>query len=110
MAALDAKKFERTKTEFSQPVRQILAMTLALAAVGVAAYFLYGPIRTVFFANLGLNGLISGVFLIGLFACFYQVIILVSAVNWIEGFAIDRPGHEFVSPPGLLVSLSSLLP
>lgn len=109
VAAIDRKKLDKTKTAFSQPVRQIMAMLVALSAVGVAAYFLYGPIRTVFFANVGLNALISGVFVIGLFACFYQVVALVTAVSWIEGFAIDRPGHEFVNPPRLLVSLSSML-
>ncbi|MEM7268097.1 MAG: biopolymer transporter ExbB [Pseudomonadota bacterium] len=86
-----------------------MAMLIALGAVGVAAYFLYAPIRTVFFANVGLNGLIGGVFVIGLLACFYQVFALVSSVSWIEGFAIDRPGHEFVQPPRLLRSLSALL-
>ena len=86
-----------------------MAMLLALAAVGVASYFLYQPIRTVFFANVGLNGLIGGVFVVGLIACFYQVLALVQSVSWIEGFAIDRPGHEFVEPPRFLRSLSSLL-
>ena len=97
------------KTEFSQPVRQIVAMLVALAAVGGASYLLYQPIRTVFFANIGLNGLIGGVFVIGLISCFYQVFALVRSVSWIEGFAIDRPGHEFVEPPRLLRSLSTLL-
>lgn len=99
----------RTRTEFEQPVRQILAMLAALAAVSIAAYFLYKPIETVFLANVGLNGLIGGVFLIGLIATFWQVIALIRAVSWIEGFAIDRPGHEFVEPPRLLRSLSTLL-
>ncbi|MEL7466703.1 MAG: biopolymer transporter ExbB [Pseudomonadota bacterium] len=97
------------KTEFSQPVRQIMAMLIALGAVGAAAWFLYQPIRTVFFANIGLNGLIGGVFIIGLISCFWQVFALLRSVSWIEGFAIDRPGHEFVEPPRLLKSLSSLL-
>lgn len=100
---------EQSKTEFAQPVRQILAMLIALAAVGAVSYFLYGPIRTVFFANVGLNALIGGVFIIGLLACFYQVYALVASVSWIEGFAIDRPGHEFVAPPRLLASLNALL-
>lgn len=84
-------------------------MLIALAAVGAVSYFLYGPIRTVFFANVGLNALIGGVFIIGLLACFYQVYALVASVSWIEGFAIDRPGHEFVAPPRLLASLNALL-
>ncbi|MEM8756022.1 MAG: biopolymer transporter ExbB, partial [Pseudomonadota bacterium] len=97
------------RTEFSQPVRQLLAMLIALGAVGAAAYLLQKPIQQVFLANIGLNGLIGAVFVIGLIACFYQVLALVSSVSWIEGFAVDRPGHEFVEPPRLLRSLSSLL-
>lgn len=99
----------RTEVEFEQPVRQVLAMLLALAAVGVAAFFLYKPIERVFLANVGLNGLISAVFVIGLIATFWQVLALARSVSWIEGFAIDRPGHEFVEPPRLLRSLSTLL-
>lgn len=99
----------RARVEFEQPVRQILAMLAALVAVGVAAFFLYKPIETVFLANVGLNGLIGGVFVIGLMATFWQVISLIRAVSWIEGFAIDRPGHEFVEPPRLLRSLSTML-
>ncbi len=95
--------------EFSQPVRQIFLMVLALAAVGAVAWFLYEPIRTVFEANLYLNGLIVGVFVIGVLACFRMVFQLVSAVSWIEGFASNRAGHEFVKPPGLLASLAALL-
>lgn len=100
---------DQTRKEFAQPVRQILAMLIALGAVGAVGYLLYAPIRTVFFANVGLNALITGVFVIGLIACFWQVFALVSSVSWIEGFAIDRPGHEFVEPPRLLRSLSALL-
>lgn len=109
MVNLDQSRLDQAKTEFSQPIRQILSMLIALTAVGAAAYFLYGPIRTVFFANVGLNALIGGVFVIGLIACFWQVVSLIVSVSWIEGFAIDRPGHEFVSPPRLLASLSALL-
>lgn len=100
---------DRIRVEFEQPIRQILAMLAALAAIGVAAWVLHKPIQTVFLANIGLNGLIGFVFLIGLIATFWQVLALVRAVSWIEGFAIDRPGHEFVEPPGLLRSLSTLL-
>jgi hypothetical protein len=32
-----------------------------------------------------------------------------SAVSWIEGFAADRPGHEFTSPPRLMATLAALL-
>ncbi len=100
---------QRRQIEFSQPIRQIAMMFVVLVLVGVGVFFLHGPIETVFNANPYLNGFIGGVFVIGVLACFWQVTQLISAVSWLEGFAIDRPGHEFVEPPRLLISLSSLL-
>lgn len=100
---------DRKRGEFEQPVRQLLLMLASLVAVAGAAWVLHGPIRQVFLSNVGLNGLIGGVFLIGLAAVFWQVFALMRAVTWIEGFALDRPGHEFVEPPRLLRSLSRLL-
>lgn len=102
--------FEQTRTiEFSQPFRQIISMVVVLILVAIGVYFLYGPIETVFNANPYLNGFIIAVFVFGVVSCFLQVFRLMASVNWLEGFAIDRPGHEFVEPPRLLVSLSTLL-
>jgi hypothetical protein len=103
-----AMRYERD-VEFSQPVRQIVLMLLSLCAVGGIGWFLYEPIQVVFEANVYLNGLIVAVFVIGVLACFRAVTQLVSAVSWIEGFATNRPGHEFVQPPALLTSLAALL-
>lgn len=97
------------EVEFSQPVRQIAFMLVALAAVGAIGWFLYAPIATVFQANVYLNGLILAVFLIGVVACFLSVAQLSASVSWIEGFAADRAGHEFAEPPRLMASLSALL-
>ena len=95
--------------EFSKPIRQIVFMVAFLALVGAAGYLLYRPIETVFFANPWLNGGIGLVFVVGVLLTFAQVFQLYGAVNWLEAFAIDRPGHEFVRPPILLASLSALL-
>lgn len=95
--------------EFSKPIRQMVFMIVFLALVGGAGYLLYRPIQNVFFANLWLNGGIGLVFVIGVLMTFAQVFQLYGAVQWLEGFAIDRPGHEFVRPPTLLASLSALL-
>ncbi len=100
---------DRRRGEFEQPVRQLMMMLAALVAVSVAAWVLHKPIEQVFLANVGLNALIGFVFAIGLAAVFWQVLSLLRAVTWIEGFAIDRPGHEFVEPPRILRSLSRLL-
>ncbi|SEA36165.1 hypothetical protein SAMN05444370_104260 [Rubrimonas cliftonensis] len=95
--------------EFSQPVRQIVLMVAVLVAVAVIGWFLYAPIEVVFRANVYLNGLIVGVFLIGVVACFRAVAQVLASVSWIEGFAADRAGHEFADPPRLMASLSALL-
>ena len=98
--------FER---HFTQPYRQILTMLIVLALVGAGAYVAYPQVAPVFLANPWLNGFIGFVFVIGVLACFWQVFQLVSSVSWIEGFASDRPGHQFTKAPRLLASLAALL-
>ena len=94
---------------FSQPVRQIVSMVIVLALVGAGAWLAYPQVAPVFLANLWLNGFIAFVFVIGLLATFWQVIQLRSSVNWIEGFAADRPGHHLTRAPRLLAPLAALL-
>ena len=80
--------------EFSQPTRQTFLMVLVLILVFVGAYFMYPSISPIFLAAPYLNGLIISVFVLGIFACFFQIISIVSSVSWIESFALDRPGNE----------------
>ena len=94
---------------FSQPVRQIVLMLSVMVAVGVIGWLLYREITAVFRSSVYLNAVIFAVFLIGVFACFRAVLQMVSSVSWIEGFAQDRPGHEFVEPPVLLAPLAAIL-
>ena len=94
---------------FSQPVRQIVMMLVVLGLVAGLGVLLYPEVRPVFFASPWLNGFIVFVFLIGVASCFWQVATLIASVSWIEGFALDRPGHEFTKAPGLLASLAALL-
>ena len=94
---------------FAQPYRQMVTMLLVLALVGAGAYLAYPQVAPVFLANPYLNGFIAFVFVIGVLACFWQVFQLVSSVSWIEGFAHDRPGHQFTKAPRLVASLAALL-
>ncbi len=94
---------------FSQPVRQVAMMLLVLVLVGAGAWFAYGPISSIFFANRWLNGLILAVFVLGVLTCFWQLGEMVRSVSWIEGFAAQRPGHEITIPPRLLAPLAALL-
>ncbi len=95
--------------QFAQPYRQILTMVLVLLLVGAGAYLAYPQVAPVFLANPYLNGFIGFVFVIGVFACFWQVLQLISSVSWIEGFAHDRAGHQFTKAPRLVASLAALL-
>ena len=99
----------RLDPQFSQPVRQVLLMLLVLALVGAGGYFAYARIFPIFLANPWLNGVIVTVFGIGILACFWQVVQLVKAVNWIESFAADRPGRPEYSAPSMLAPLAALL-
>ena len=94
---------------FAQPYRQMVTMLLVLGLVGAGAYLAYPQVAPVFLANPYLNGFIAFVFVIGVLACFWQVFQLVSSVSWIEGFAHDRPGHQFTKAPRLVASLAALL-
>ena len=95
--------------QFSQPVRQILTMLVVMGLVGTGTWFMMPLVWPVFLSSPYLNGFIAGVFVLGVVAGFWQVLGLISAVSWIEGFAMNRAGHEFVVPPRLLSSLATLL-
>ena len=94
---------------FSQPVRQIFMMLVAVGLFSFGAYVALPRVASVFLANPYLNGMIAFVFLIGVLTCFLQVIQLVTSVNWIEAFIEGRPGHEITRAPRLLAPLAALL-
>ena len=104
-----AQRDREAELHFTRPYRQILTMLIVLGLVGFGAYLAYPQVAPVFLANPYLNGFIGFVFVIGVFACFWQVLQLISSVIWIEGFASDRPGHQFTNAPRLLASLAALL-
>jgi hypothetical protein len=95
--------------QFTQPVRQIVTMILVLILVGIGAYIAFPSVAPVFLANPWLNGFIGFVFVIGVLACFWQVWQLFTSVGWLEGFVINRPGHELTRAPRLLAPLAALL-
>ncbi len=94
---------------FSQPVRQILLMLLVVGLVGSGAWMAFGAVESVFLSSPWLNGVIFGVFILGVLGCFWQVLTLISAVGWIEGFAGNRPGADIAAPPRMLLPLANLL-
>jgi hypothetical protein len=103
------KPSPEAEPQFSQPIRQIITMIAIIALVAAGGWMAHEPIIGVVMSNPYLNGVIVLVFGIGVVSCFWQVFGLISSVNWIEGFAVDRAGHEFVGAPRLLSSLATLL-
>ena len=98
-----------TEPRFSQPVRQIVLMLIVLGLTAAVAVLIFPTIQSIFMASPWLKIFIVFVFLVGVAACFGQVYALIQAVNWIEGFALDRPGYEFTKAPRLLAPLAAML-
>ena len=94
---------------FSQPVRQVTLMLVVLGLSGAGAFLALPRVLPVFQSNPYLNGFILFVFLLGVLACFYQVVQLIVSVRWIERFA--APGDQGVraKAPQLLAPLAALL-
>ncbi len=95
--------------QFTQPLRQLTLMLFSLALVSAGVYVAFPRVSGIFLANIWLNGFIFLVFLIGVFATFWQVTQLSSSVRWIEDFVTSRSGHEITIPPRLLAPLAALM-
>lgn len=100
---------EALNHDFRHPVNQIVMMLLIVVAVGIFGFLAYGAVASIFVSSPYLNGFILFVFLIGILSCFKQVFDLIQCVTWAEGFALDRVGHNLVTPPKLLAGLAALL-
>ncbi|MEQ6201709.1 biopolymer transporter ExbB [Sulfitobacter sp. HNIBRBA2951] len=103
-----AQPDREAKPQFSQPVRQITLMLLVLGLSGFGVFVALPRVLPVFQANPYLNGFIFFVFVIGVVACFYQVLQLIGSVRWIENFASDNDTPDG-KPPQMLSPLAALL-
>lgn len=102
---------ERAKAQisFTQPVRQVLSMLVACGLVAGGLWLIRAEVLGIIHANPYLDAFIIGVFSLGVLTCFWQVIILIQSVRWIENFANDLPGSDAAEPPRLLAPLAALL-
>ncbi|MFS4580610.1 biopolymer transporter ExbB [Phaeobacter sp. C3_T13_0] len=103
-----AQPDRESRPQFSQPVRQIIMMLIALGLSGFGAFVALPRVLPVFEANPWLNGFIFLVFVFGVVACFWQVLQLIGSVRWIEGFAAGVTSDDD-RPPSMLAPLASLL-
>lgn len=104
-----AQRDRELRPQFSQPVRQVFFMVVALGLALFGAFLALPRVLPVFQANPYLNGFIGLVFVGGVLACFYQVIQLIVSVNWIERFASGAEGGDEAGAPQLLKPLAQLL-
>ncbi len=98
----------KIRPQFSQPVRQVILMLIALGLAGFGAFVALPRVLPVFQANPWLNGFILVVFVIGVLSCFWQVVQLIGSVRWIESFAVGGARGDG-RPPSMLAPLASLL-
>ena len=97
------------QVEFTQPTRQIILMLFVLVLVGIGATVLGRQIESVFYANVYLNGVIIGVFVLGVLATFWQVYQLIVATNWLKNLQQGYKGHEYVRPPWILAAMAPMM-
>jgi hypothetical protein len=93
----------------SSPRIVLLSMLIFLAIVAFVAAILYRQLSTFFATNPGLNGLIAGVFLIGVLLTFMQVIRLFREVRWVNSFREGVPETEITSEPVMLAPMKGLI-
>ena len=103
------KREPKTQPQFSQPIRQLLFMLAVLGLVGAGFYLGLEQITAIYQSNPYLNGVILGVFVLGVLSCFNQVFLLMNSVRWIERFAQEAGGHSYSAAPSLLAPLATLL-
>lgn len=98
-----------SQISFTQPIRQIVSMLLACALLAAGLWLISTEVLAIIHTNPWLNAFIIGVFTLGIVTCFWQVLILIQSVRWIENFANDADGSESFRPPRLLAPLAALL-
>jgi hypothetical protein len=84
-------------------------MLIVLGLVGSGFYLGLEQITAIYQSNPYLNGVILGVFVLGVLSCFNQVFVMMKSVRWIERFAKDAGGHSYSAAPSLLAPLATQL-
>jgi hypothetical protein len=87
----------------------LLRMLIFLTLVGFLAAVLHEQLKTAFFTNPGLNGLIIGVLFLGIIYAFRQVLRLYREIRWVNAFRISDPGLAIDTQPVLLAPMATML-
>ena len=93
---------------FTRPTQQIVLMLVILALVMAGGVLVWPRVQDVFLTSPYLNATIAVVFVVGVFACFFQVTQLFSSVAWIEQVAGGSQAEGDEAPPRLLAAISGV--
>ncbi len=101
---------EVNETTVLEPPRVYLVhMVVFTLVVVVLAAILFPNIKNAFLANVGLNGLIIGILLLGVLYAYRMVWRLFPEINWVNGFRIGQSSEENLAEPVLLAPMATLL-
>jgi len=92
----------------THPRRFLIRMALFLVVVIVCVGVLHEGLERAFSHNMGLNGLILGILLVGVGMNFRQVFSLGREVRWVEAFRANQPMVSGITPR-LLAPLATML-
>lgn len=97
------------KTRMTDPHRYLLRMLVFLAVVGAVGALLFPGLEAAFRVNPPLNGLILGVFILGVLYALRQVTRLTPEVAWIQHYRADQPPDKAPPAPRLLAPMAAML-
>lgn len=80
--------------QMTNPRHFLVRMALFMTVVVAAIVMIYAPLASAFLANAPLNGLILGVFTLGMLYNVRQVLQLGPELTWIESFRERSPEHH----------------
>lgn len=101
---------EVNETTVLEPPRVYLVhMVVFTLVVVVLSAILFPNIKNAFLANVGLNGLIVGILLLGVLYAYRMVWRLFPEINWVNGFRIGQSSEENLAEPVLLAPMATLL-
>lgn len=93
----------------TKPGSYLTRMAIFVAIIVGVGALLYPALSDAFMANVVLNGLIIGVFIVGVIYTFRMAASLSPEVTWIEDFRRNRPGLTSQVPPKLLAPMASMM-
>ncbi len=100
----------------TRPHRYLIRMIVFLVLVTGACAALVAGLQDAFAANVGLNGLILGVLLLGIIYIFRQVIVLRPEIDWLQNLVRESQGGLVFPgalsekrPPRLLAPMATML-